>query len=202
MDLSRFLDVVRNSGWQGMALGCAAGPGCLWVGLVRCTGRAPRRSPWEECVGKIARPFLRKLNGEDEIAELKVIATRPWWTSSSPAFRRSQVELFLRCCCCVEGQRRSSSYWIRWGHLLHRLRRRGLVPAGLEARHRHRGAQTHALRPSPAVGLARLRHVDRLEPRAVARQPGARAASASSPQAGRIEERVVRTVRGRPSGAS
>ena len=35
-------------------------------------------------MGKIARPFLRKLNGEDEIAELKVIAYAPLVDSSSP----------------------------------------------------------------------------------------------------------------------
>ena len=36
MDLSRFLDVVRHSGWQGMALwGVLLAQAVLWVGLVR-----------------------------------------------------------------------------------------------------------------------------------------------------------------------
>lgn len=122
MDLSRFLDLVRSSGWQGMALwGVLLAQGLLWVGLVRLhVSIAREEAPWEECVGKIRSAFLRKVNGAEEIAELKVHRYAPlvdkliavhFAEEKSDAFTRW---LLLRWK-AKEGLR---PYWIRWGHLL------------------------------------------------------------------------------------
>ncbi|MBL0212058.1 MAG: hypothetical protein IPQ13_14280 [Holophagaceae bacterium] len=122
MDLSRFLDVVRNSGWQGMALwGVLLAQALLWVGLVRLHLAVRREeAPWEECVGKIRSAFLRKLNGEDEIAELKVHRYAPLVDQLIALhFAEAKSELFLRWLLlrwkAKEGLR---PYWVRWGHLL------------------------------------------------------------------------------------
>ena len=74
MDLTRFLELVRSHGWQGLSLwGVLLYQALLWVGLVRLHLALRREeAPWEECVGKIRSAFLRKLNGEQEINELKV----------------------------------------------------------------------------------------------------------------------------------
>jgi hypothetical protein len=122
MDLSRFLELVRTQGWQGTALwGVLIAQALLWVGLVRLHLSLRREeAPWEECVGKIRSAFLRKLNGEDEIAELKVhhyslavdklVALHFAETKSDLMTRfllfRWKTKECLR------------PYWIRWGHLL------------------------------------------------------------------------------------
>lgn len=122
MDIIRFLDVVRHSGWQGMALwGVLLAQAILWVGLVRLHFSMRREeAPWEECVGKIRSAFLRKLNGEDEIAELKVHRYAPLVDKLIALhFAEQQSEPFMRWLLlrwkAKEGLR---PYWIRWGHLL------------------------------------------------------------------------------------
>ena len=74
MDIARFLELARSHGWQGLSLwGVLVYQALLWVGLVRLHLALQREeAPWEECVGKIRSAFLRQLNGEEELGELKV----------------------------------------------------------------------------------------------------------------------------------
>ena len=122
MDLSRFLDLVHSAGWQGWALwGVLAAQALLWVGLLRLLLAVHREeAPWEECVGKIRSAFLRKVNGEEEIAELKIHRYAPIVDRLvALAFTEQHSELFTRWLLlrwkAKEGLR---PYWIRWGHLL------------------------------------------------------------------------------------
>lgn len=122
MDLSRFLELVRTSGWQGMALwGVLLAQALLWVGLVRLHLSIHREeAPWEECVGKIRSAYLRKVNGEEELAELKVHRYAPLVDKLVALnFAEAKSEPFLRWLLlrwkAKEGLR---PYWIRWGHLL------------------------------------------------------------------------------------
>ncbi|HET8900795.1 MAG TPA: hypothetical protein VFM84_02555 [Holophagaceae bacterium] len=122
MDLSRFLDLVRSAGWQGMALWLVlAAQAVMWVLLVRLHFALRREdAPWEECVGKIRSAYLRKLNGEEEIAELKVHHYAPLVDKVLALhFQEQKSEAFARWLLTrwkiKEGLR---PYWIRWGHLL------------------------------------------------------------------------------------
>jgi hypothetical protein len=122
MDFSRFLELAQSHGWQGMALyGVLLAQAILWVGLVRLHLALQREeAPWEECVGKIRSAYLRKVNGEAELDELKVHRYAPlvdrliavnFVEAKSP-----QLERYLLLRWKVkEGLR---PYWIRWGHLL------------------------------------------------------------------------------------
>jgi hypothetical protein len=122
MDLSRFLELARNHGWQGLSLwGVLLWQALLWVGLVRLHLALHREeAPWEECVGKIRSAFLRKVNGEEEIAELKVHSYAPlvdllialnFTEAKTPVMERW---LLLKW----KTQECLRPYWIRWGHLL------------------------------------------------------------------------------------
>jgi len=122
MDLLRFLELARNHGWQGMALwGVLLAQALLWVGLIQLYLSLRREeAPWEECIGKIRSAFLRKVNGEDELAELKVHRYAPlvdqlvalhFQEARTPIFERW---LLLRWK-AKEGLR---PFWIRWGHLV------------------------------------------------------------------------------------
>lgn len=122
MDLTRFLDLVRSAGWQGMALWLVlAAQAVMWVLLVRLHFALRREdAPWEECVGKIRSAYLRKLNGEEEIAELKVHHYAPLVDKVIALhFQEQKSEAFARWLLTrwkiKEGLR---PYWIRWGHLL------------------------------------------------------------------------------------
>jgi len=122
MDFARFLDLARSHGWQGLSLwGVLLFQALLWVGLVRLHLALEREeAPWEECVGKIRSAYLRKLNGEDELHELKVHHYAPLvdqLVALNFAEAKSSVLdrwLLLRWK-TKEGLR---PYWIRWGHLL------------------------------------------------------------------------------------
>ncbi len=122
MDLARFLELARTSGWQGMALwGVLLAQAFLWVRLVRLHLALQREeAPWEECVGKIRSAFLRKLNGEDEVAELKVHRYAPLVDRLLALhFAEEKSDRFDRWLLLrwkiKEGLR---PYWIHWGHLV------------------------------------------------------------------------------------
>ncbi len=122
MDLTRFLEVARSSGWQGMALwGVLIAQALLWVGLFRLHMAIRREeAPWEECVGKIRSAFLRKVNGQEEIGELKVHRYAPLVDKLLALhFVEEKADRFDRWLLLrwkiKEGLR---PYWIRWGHLL------------------------------------------------------------------------------------
>ena len=122
MDLARFFDLVRAAGWQGWALwGVLLAQALLWVGLFRLHLSLHREdAPWEECVGKIRSAFLRKLNGEEEIAELKVHHYTPSVDKLIALhFAEAKSELTTRFLLfrwkikeCLR------PHWVRWGHLL------------------------------------------------------------------------------------
>jgi hypothetical protein len=122
MDLSRFFDLVRATGWQGWALwGVLLAQALLWVGLFRLHLSLRREeAPWEECVGKIRSAFLRKLNGEDEITELKVHHYAPSVDKLIALhFAEAKTDLMTRFLLfrwkvkeCLR------PYWVRWGHLV------------------------------------------------------------------------------------
>jgi len=122
MDLLRFLELARTNGWQGVALwGVLFAQALLWVGLVRLHLAIRREgAPWEECVGKIRSAFLRKVNGQEEMDELKVHRYAPMVDKllalhfSEEKSDRFDRWLLLRWK-IREGLR---PYWIRWGHLL------------------------------------------------------------------------------------
>lgn len=122
MDLSRFLDFARTHGWQGMALwGVLLAEALLWVGLVHLYLSLRREeAPWEECVGKIRSAFLRQMNGQEEIDELKVHRYAPMVDALVAVhFAESKSDVFTRWLLlrwkAKEGLR---AYWIRWGHLI------------------------------------------------------------------------------------
>jgi hypothetical protein len=122
MDLSRFLELARNHGWQGMALwGVILAQALLWVTLVRLhLSLQKEEAPWEECIGKIRSAFLRKVNGQDEIDELKVHHYAPLVDQLLVLhFAESRSDLFTKWLLsrwkikeCLR------PYWIRWGHLI------------------------------------------------------------------------------------
>ena len=122
MDLARFLQLAGSHGWQGLSLwGVLVYQALLWVGLARLHLALEREeAPWEECVGKIRSAYLRKVNGEEELAELKVHRYAPlvdqlvalnFAEARTPVMERW---LLLRWK-TKEGLR---PYWIRWGYLL------------------------------------------------------------------------------------
>ena len=122
MDLARFFELVRSHGWRGMALwGVLGAQAILWVGMVRLHLAIRReQAPWEECVGKIRSAFLRKVNGEDEIAELKVHRYAPQVDRLIALhFVEEKSDLLTRFMLfrwkAKEGLR---PFWVRWGHLL------------------------------------------------------------------------------------
>ncbi|WP_306590106.1 hypothetical protein [Geothrix sp. 21YS21S-4] len=122
MDLSRFLDLVRTQGWQGWSLWLVLmAQALLWVGLVRLQLSLHREeAPWEECVGKIRSAFLRKVNGEEEIQELKVHRYAPLVDQLLALhFAEQKSDRFDRWLLlrwkAKEGLR---PFWIRWGHLV------------------------------------------------------------------------------------
>lgn len=122
MDLARFFELVRSHGWRGMALwGVLAAQAILWVGLVRLHLAIRReQAPWEECVGKIRSAFLRKVNGQEEVAELKVHRYAPLVDRLIALhFVEERSDLMTRFLLLrwkiKEGLR---PFWVRWGHLL------------------------------------------------------------------------------------
>ncbi|MDR1840434.1 MAG: hypothetical protein LBQ86_00705 [Holophagales bacterium] len=122
MDLSRFLDLVRNYGWQGMALwGALLAQAILWVGLLRLHLAVKREdAPWDECVGKIRSACLRKTGGETETEILKGHSYAPLADKLIALhFEDARGDIFVRWLLLrwkiIEGLR---PYWIRWGHLL------------------------------------------------------------------------------------
>ncbi|MCE1229476.1 MAG: hypothetical protein LWX11_08335 [Firmicutes bacterium] len=122
MDIQRFLELARTHGWQGIALwGVLLAQALLWVGLVRLHWALRREdAPWEECVGKIRSAFLRKVNGQEEINELKVHRYAPLVDKLVALhFAEEKSDRFDRWLLLRwkirEGLR---PYWIRWGHLL------------------------------------------------------------------------------------
>ena len=122
MDIARFLELARSHGWQGLSLwGVLVYQALLWVGLARLHLSLQREeAPWEECVGKIRSAFLRHLNGEEELGELKVHHYAPLVDQLvALAFAEGKSTLMERWLLLrwktKEGLR---PYWIRWGHLL------------------------------------------------------------------------------------
>jgi hypothetical protein len=122
MDLTRFLELARHHGWQGMALWVVLlAQALLWVGLVRLHLALHREeAPWEECVGKIRSAFLRKVNGEEELTELKVHHYAPIVDALVALhFREARSEMTARWLLfrwkAKEGLR---PYLIRLGHLI------------------------------------------------------------------------------------
>ena len=122
MDLLRFLELASRHGWRGMALwGVLAAQALLWVGLVRLHLAIRREeAPWEECVGKIRSAFLRKVNGAEEIQELKIHHYAPLVDALVALhFAEAGSEVLARWLLMrwkmKEGLR---PYWVRWGHLL------------------------------------------------------------------------------------
>jgi hypothetical protein len=122
MDLARFLELVRSHGWQGMALwGVLIAQALLWVLLVRLhLSIQKEEAPWEECVGKIRSAFLRKVNGEDEIAELKVHRYAPAVDKLVALhFTEAKSDLMTRFLLLRWKTKEClRPYWIRWGYLL------------------------------------------------------------------------------------
>jgi len=122
MDLARFFQLVRSSGWRGIALwGVLAAQAILWVGLVRLHLAIRREeAPWEECFGKIRSAFLRKINGEDEIAELKVHRYAPMVDKLIALhFVEEKSDLMTRFMLLrwkIKEELRP--FWVRWGHLV------------------------------------------------------------------------------------
>lgn len=118
MDIQQFLNSVASLGWQGTSLWFVLlGQIILWVGLLRLHFRINRESPnWEECVGKIRSAFLRKINGEEEIAELKIHRYAPSVDRLIELnFREQSLELSSRYLLlkwkikeCIR------PYWITW----------------------------------------------------------------------------------------
>ena len=122
MDLLRFLDFASSHGWRGMALwGVLLAQGLLWVGLARLHLAIRREeAPWEECIGKIRSAFLRQVNGQEELDELKIHHYAPL-VDALVALNFSEVgsDLFTRWLLMRWKLKESlRPYWIRWGHLL------------------------------------------------------------------------------------
>lgn len=122
MDLGKFLELVRGYGWQGTALWAVLlAQALLWVGLFRLHLSLRREeAPWEECVGKIRSALLRKLNGAEEVAELKVHRYAPSVDRLIALhFAEEKSDLMTRFLLfrwkvkeCLR------PHWIRWGHLI------------------------------------------------------------------------------------
>jgi hypothetical protein len=136
MDLSRFLDLVRNYGWQGAALlGVLLAQAALWVELFRLHLTIKRENaPWDECVGKIRSAQLRRMGGAEETETLKGHSFAPIAdgmialhlakgtqrgrggeaeTSKGSGGNEIFVRWLLLRSKIQEGLR---PYWIRWGH--------------------------------------------------------------------------------------
>lgn len=122
MDFGKFLELVRGYGWQGTALwGVLLAQALLWVGLVRLHLSLRREeAPWEECVGKIRSAFLRKVNGAEEIAELKVHHYSPSVDKLIALhFSEEKADLMTRFLLFRwKAKECLRPYWVRWGHLL------------------------------------------------------------------------------------
>lgn len=122
MDLTRFLEMARTHGWQGMALwGVLMAQALLWVGLVLLHRSLLREeAPWDECVGKIRSAFLRKVHGEEEQASLKAHAYAPAVDQLLALhFAESRSDLFTRWLLMRwKAKECLRPYWIRWGYLL------------------------------------------------------------------------------------
>lgn len=121
MDLSRFLEIARTHGWQGMALWAVLlAQALLWVGLLRLHLSLKREdAPWEECVGKIRSALLRKVNGAEELEELKGHSYAPVVDRLVRLhFAETGSDLMTRYLLLrwkiKEGIR---PFWIRWGYL-------------------------------------------------------------------------------------
>jgi hypothetical protein len=122
LDLSRFLDLVRNNGWQGMAVwGVLLAQAVLWVGILRLQFALMRENaPWDECIGKIRSAQLRKMGGAEELEALKGHSYAPIVDRLIALhFEDAKGELFVRWLLLrwkiKDGLR---PYWIRWGHLV------------------------------------------------------------------------------------
>lgn len=122
MDFLRFLELTHTHGWRGMALwGVLMAQALLWIGLARLQLAIHReQAPWEECVGKIRSAFLREVNGQEEIDELKVHHYAPVVDALIALhFMEAKSEVFTRWVLMrwklKAGLR---PYWVRWGHLL------------------------------------------------------------------------------------
>jgi hypothetical protein len=120
MDLTRFLHLVSNYGWQGAALlGVLLAQAILWVMLLRL-GLSIRRenAPWDECIGKIRSAQLRRVGGAAELDALKghsfaPIVDRMVALHLGGAGGETFVLWLLLRSKIQEGLR---PYWIRWGH--------------------------------------------------------------------------------------
>jgi hypothetical protein len=122
LDLSRFLDLVRNYGWQGMAVwGVLLAQAILWVGILRLQFALIRENvPWGECIGKIRSAQLRRAGGEEELEALKEQSYAPIVDRLVALhLEDTKGELFVRWLLLrwkiKDGLR---PYWIRWGHLV------------------------------------------------------------------------------------
>lgn len=122
LDLSRFLDLVRNYGWQGMAVwGVLLAQAILWVGVLRLQLALMRENaPWDECIGKIRSAQLRKAGGAEELEVLKGHSYAPIVDRLIELhLEDTKGELFVRWLLLrwkiKDGLR---PYWIRWGHLV------------------------------------------------------------------------------------
>jgi len=120
MDLSRFFDLVRNYGWQGVALlAVLLAQALLWVMLLRLSLAIKRENaPWDECVGKIRSAQLRRTGGAAEAEMLKGRGYAPIVDSMialhlGDAKGEAFVLWLLLRSKIQEGLR---PYWIRWGH--------------------------------------------------------------------------------------
>ena len=122
MDLARFLVFARSHGWQGMALwGVLVAQAMLWVGLLRLHLALRREeAPWEECVGKIRSAYLRKVNGEAELNELKVHHYAPLVDQLIALHFAESKSPMMECYLLLRWKTKEGlrPYWIRWGHLL------------------------------------------------------------------------------------
>jgi len=122
MDLSRFFDLVRNYGWQGMALwGVLLAQAILWVCILRLHFSIRREdAAWDECMGKIRSASLRHVGGAAEMEALKeqryapladkLIAIHTECAASDILVRWLLLRWKIK-----DGLR---PYWIQWGHML------------------------------------------------------------------------------------
>jgi hypothetical protein len=122
MDFSRFFDLVRNYGWQGMTIwGVLLAQAILWVGILRLHLALIRENaPWDECIGKIRSAHLRQIGGASEMETLKGQTYAPLVDSLIAIhLEGAESDLFVRWMLLrwkiKEGLR---PYWIRWGHLV------------------------------------------------------------------------------------
>ncbi|MCL1894895.1 MAG: hypothetical protein FWG02_11820 [Holophagaceae bacterium] len=122
MDIDRFIDLVRNYGWQGMAIwGVLLSHAILWVGILRLHISLLRENaPWNECVGKIRSAHLRIVGGATEMDTLKGHSYAPLVDKLIALHMQdTNGDIFVRWLLLrwkiKDGLR---PYWIRWGHLV------------------------------------------------------------------------------------